>query len=151
MDFKAPLELWNPLSKAVPRIFHGSGWHSKHSCPQDQANMHRSRVWQIVLISNTALWYLHKIYEKWLNKILQHLFLQKYLNLPTRISAYCMYWLLIPYFLLQYQAGRRRTFIHMLLNTASRSNHFCATKMLSRVCSLTAYICKLIILVKWRN
>ena len=29
VDFKAPWELWNPLSKAVPRKFHGFGGHSK--------------------------------------------------------------------------------------------------------------------------
>ena len=36
MDFKAPRELWNPPSKAVPGKIHGSGGHSKCSCLQDQ-------------------------------------------------------------------------------------------------------------------
>ena len=49
MDFKAPLELWSPLSKAVPCKIHGSGGHSKHNW----ASFHRSRAWQIVLILNT--------------------------------------------------------------------------------------------------
>ena len=47
-------ELWNPLSKAVPGKFHGSGGHSKRNCLQDRANFHRSRAWQIVLIINTV-------------------------------------------------------------------------------------------------
>ena len=50
MDFKAPQELWNPLSKAVPGKFHGSGGHSKCNCLQDRANFHRSQAWQIVRI-----------------------------------------------------------------------------------------------------
>ena len=54
MDFKAPWELWNPLSKAVPGKFHGSGGHSKCNCLQDQANFHRSWAWQIVHIFNTV-------------------------------------------------------------------------------------------------
>ena len=52
VDFKAPHELWNPLSKAVPNKFHGSGAQSKCNCLQDQANSHRSQAWQIVLIFN---------------------------------------------------------------------------------------------------
>ena len=46
MDFKAPRELWNPLSKAVPGKFHGSGGHIKHNCLQ---------VWQIVLIIKASM------------------------------------------------------------------------------------------------
>ena len=33
--------------------FHGSGVHSKRNCLQDQANFHKSRAWQIVLVFNT--------------------------------------------------------------------------------------------------
>ena len=32
VDFKAPQELWNPLSKAVPGKFHRSGGHCKYNC-----------------------------------------------------------------------------------------------------------------------
>ena len=35
VEFKAPGELWNPLSKAIPGKFYGSGGHSKHYCLQD--------------------------------------------------------------------------------------------------------------------
>ena len=38
VDSKAPQELWNPLSKAVPGKFHGSGRHSQCICAQDWAN-----------------------------------------------------------------------------------------------------------------
>ena len=38
MDFKAPGELWNPLSKAVPGKFHRSGGHSKWNFLQDRAS-----------------------------------------------------------------------------------------------------------------
>ena len=31
LDFKAPRELWNPMSKAVSGKFHGDGEHSKHN------------------------------------------------------------------------------------------------------------------------
>ena len=31
MDFKAPRELWNPLSKAVRNKYHGRGGHSKYN------------------------------------------------------------------------------------------------------------------------
>ena len=41
-------ELWNPLSKAVPDKFHGSGGHNKHNCLQYRANFHRSRPLKIV-------------------------------------------------------------------------------------------------------
>ena len=44
VDFKAPWELWNPLSKAVPGNFHWSGRHSKCNCLQDRANFHRSQA-----------------------------------------------------------------------------------------------------------
>ena len=37
VDFKAPWELWNPLSKAVPDKFQWSGGQSKHKCLQDLA------------------------------------------------------------------------------------------------------------------
>ena len=40
--FQSFPEVRNPLSKAVPGKFHGSGGHSKHNCLQDR------RVWQIV-------------------------------------------------------------------------------------------------------
>ena len=56
MDFKAPLELRNPLSKAIPGKFHGSCWHSNRSYLQDRTNFHRSRAWQIVLILITGEW-----------------------------------------------------------------------------------------------
>ena len=54
MDFKVPQELLNPLHKAVPGKFYGSGGQSKPNCLQDWANFHRSQAWQIVLIINTA-------------------------------------------------------------------------------------------------
>ena len=38
LDFKAPRELWNPLSKAVPGKFLGSGRQNNHKCLQDRAN-----------------------------------------------------------------------------------------------------------------
>ena len=50
IDFKTPWELWNSLNKVVPGKFHGFGGHKKCDCLQDQANFHRSRTWQIVLI-----------------------------------------------------------------------------------------------------
>ena len=56
-DFKAVRELRNPLSKRVPGKFHGSDGHSKWNCLQDRANFHRSRAMPIVLIFNTAVWY----------------------------------------------------------------------------------------------
>ena len=60
MDFKAPLELWNPLSKAVCDKFHRSGGHGKCNCLPDRNNFHRSRAWQvIVLIFDTALCQIH--------------------------------------------------------------------------------------------
>ena len=40
--FKAPHELWNPQSKAVPGKFHKYGGHSKCNCLQDWDNFHRS-------------------------------------------------------------------------------------------------------------
>ena len=55
MDFKASQDLWDPLSKAVPGKFHGSGGHTKHDLLQDWANFHRSRAWQIVLFFNTDI------------------------------------------------------------------------------------------------
>ena len=51
VDFKALQELWNPLSKAVPGKFHGSGGHSKHKCLHA---FHGSQAWQIVLTLNSA-------------------------------------------------------------------------------------------------
>ena len=42
--FKAPRELWNPLSKAEPGKFHGSCGRSKRNCLQDRANFLRSRA-----------------------------------------------------------------------------------------------------------
>ena len=56
--FKVPWELWNPLCKAVPGKFNGSGGYSKCNCLQDQANFHRSWAWQIVLIFYTEIIYL---------------------------------------------------------------------------------------------
>ena len=53
-DFKAPWELWNPLSKAVPGTFQEYGRHSKCYCSQDQVNFRRSDTWQIVIIFNSA-------------------------------------------------------------------------------------------------
>ena len=52
-------KLWNPLSKTVPGKFHQSVGHNKDNCWEDWAKFHRSRAWQIVLISNTAhlLWW----------------------------------------------------------------------------------------------
>ena len=49
---QTPWELWNPLSKAVPGKFHGTGGHSKCNCLQYWV---RFRAWQIVLIFNTAI------------------------------------------------------------------------------------------------
>ena len=53
---------WNPLSKAAPDKFLGSGRRSKHNSLQNQANFHRSWAWQIVIIFDTdifspSLWY----------------------------------------------------------------------------------------------
>ena len=39
VDFKAPLELWNALSKAVPGKYHGFGGHTKCYCLQDPVNL----------------------------------------------------------------------------------------------------------------
>ena len=50
-----PVDLWNPLNKAVPGKFHGSGGHSKCNSLQDRANFHRSRGWQIAPLFITAL------------------------------------------------------------------------------------------------
>ena len=52
--FKAPQELWNPISKAVCGKYHGSGGYTKHNCLQDWANF---RAWQIVLTLNAATVY----------------------------------------------------------------------------------------------
>ena len=50
MDFKAPQELWNPLNKAVPGVFHRSFGDSKCNCLHDHANFHRSQALPIVQI-----------------------------------------------------------------------------------------------------
>ena len=51
--FKAPRELWNPLSKAVSGEFHWSDRHSNWNRLQDGANFYRS--WAgLVLIFNTV-------------------------------------------------------------------------------------------------
>ena len=42
------------LSKAVSGKYHGSGGQSKRHCLQDQANVHMSLAWQLVLIINTG-------------------------------------------------------------------------------------------------
>ena len=55
MDFKAPHELLKQLDTAVPGKFHRFCGHSKRNCLQDQANFHRSRACQIVLIFNAGL------------------------------------------------------------------------------------------------
>ena len=49
VDLKAPRELWNPLSKAVPGKFNRYGGHSKRNCLQDRSNSQVSRTWQIIL------------------------------------------------------------------------------------------------------
>ena len=54
MDFKAPRELRNPVSKAVLGKFQGACGHSKYNCLQDRANFHKSGAWQVVLIFNTV-------------------------------------------------------------------------------------------------
>ena len=54
VDLKAPLNLWNLLSKAVPGKFHGSCRHRKCNCLQHQAHVYKSLAWQIVLIFNTV-------------------------------------------------------------------------------------------------
>ena len=54
VDFKALWDIWNPLNKAIPGKFHGSGGHSKCNSLQDRANLHRSWVKQIVLILNSV-------------------------------------------------------------------------------------------------
>ena len=56
VDFKAPQELWNPLRKAVPAKFDGSGMHSKN-CLHDWSNSHRSWAWQIVLLKMYVIGY----------------------------------------------------------------------------------------------
>ena len=50
VNFKAPRELWYPLSKTIRGKFHGSAGGSIRNCLQVRANFHRSRAWQIVLI-----------------------------------------------------------------------------------------------------
>ena len=57
MDFRAPHEVWNPLSKAEPGKFHGSvsGRHLKRNCLQDRAKFHRSRAWKIVLFFSIVM------------------------------------------------------------------------------------------------
>ena len=55
MDFKNPLELWDPPSKAVPGKFHRSGRQSKCNYLLDRANFLKSQAWQNVLIFNTGL------------------------------------------------------------------------------------------------
>ena len=61
--FHSSPELSNPLSRAVhvPGEFHGSGGYSKCKYLQDRVNFHRIRVWQIVLIFNTAISPFHHI------------------------------------------------------------------------------------------
>ena len=54
VDFKAPRELWNPLSEAVPGKFHGCGGHCKCNCLQVWVNFNIYRAWHFVLISNTV-------------------------------------------------------------------------------------------------
>ena len=46
------LGAWNPLNKAVPGEFNGSGGHSKPNCLHDRANF--DRAWQFFLIFNIA-------------------------------------------------------------------------------------------------
>ena len=52
--FQSSPELWNPLSKAVPGRYHGSGRHSKCKCLHDWASFHTSQAWQIVVILKTV-------------------------------------------------------------------------------------------------
>ena len=54
VDFKAPLEQYLVNFTGL------SGGHTKPNCLQDWANFHRSWAWQIALIFNTAIAYLHK-------------------------------------------------------------------------------------------
>ena len=51
MDFKAPWELWNILSNAIPGKCQGSGGFNKRNCLQDRATFHRSRAWQTGLLT----------------------------------------------------------------------------------------------------
>ena len=52
VDFKAPRELWNPLSKTVPSNF--TGMADIVNGTVYKTSFDRSRAWQIVLIFNTA-------------------------------------------------------------------------------------------------
>ena len=55
MIWEALRELWNPMSKAVPGKFHGSGGYNKYNCLQDWANFLRFRTRQLSLIFNTGI------------------------------------------------------------------------------------------------
>ena len=57
MDFKAPQELQNPLSKAVPGKVGESDGQNKNNCLQDWSNVHQGWAWQIVSIFNTIQLY----------------------------------------------------------------------------------------------
>ena len=66
VDFKAPRQLLNLLSKAVPGRLNGSGEHIERNCLQDRANFHRFHAWQIVLICNAAIHlYLKPAMQTW--------------------------------------------------------------------------------------
>ena len=52
--FQSSPGVWNPLSKAVPGKFHGSGGHSNCNCLQDRANFHWSHRWLIFQLFNTG-------------------------------------------------------------------------------------------------
>ena len=52
--FQSSPGVWNPLSKAVPGKFHGSGGHNHCNCLHDRANFHRSHGWLIFQLFNTG-------------------------------------------------------------------------------------------------
>ena len=56
VDFKAPREPWNPLSKAVhvPGKLRGPGGHSKRNCLQDRGNCHRSQITNLTIVYSTV-------------------------------------------------------------------------------------------------
>ena len=89
-NFKAPRELWNPLSKAVPSKFHGSVGHSKCNCLQNRANFHRSRAFQIALIFDTTISLRTRVQHEYINAetkfaidILKFIFLKENFRILT--------------------------------------------------------------------
>ena len=77
----------NSLCKAVHNKFHGFGGLNKHNCSQDQANIHTSWAWQIVLIyhwnsiSGVAIVFQINVYTR-----LSHLYSYIYIYFKIRVK-----------------------------------------------------------------